>query len=875
MRRVLPSGQPPQLGKSTFHPSLRFRAIAPCRPKNHLVSGSRLFSLDYGASKPSGRSARRLARSDIEGISLEAPAFQVPNDEDLTFSEALKTGTLEILYQHRKKRSKPHERYVKYPAVGDSAYGKWQYLTFDEQKMREESDIKASLSTNLRLIDQPGNESDIQLWGCLLEFCHRRMGYEGVVMLWQSVLKKRTLRQVDGPLAQAFWARILGAAVTNHAFLREVVDYGRWLYQQHGVQWPKLYSTVMNHMLSHGDRDEVLQWHITLDSLYPIDEAEVTALMMDHITIPDPKVQQSLQLLYKYGRHHTMYDLIIPFLYSQGHDFLARQWRKVFLLVNDYPVSSASRPFLRYLMAYYSRNMRFRDEEIAVASTAPVDRIGAPGHELSTVSTTGQNLSYLVNRVHGETFGIHEKPYNDSLGAKWLASTWVSLDFAISVLHTLGVEEIGPMSLRAIAWRERLARRLRSRLGQLTQFNIRIAESNYVRALRYYASIDDDEALQEFVSSDIHPDVFDNEEALPEVLANCVREGDWITYRLILTTIIAGSSDQLRIKSNQVLESCLRQGNGQMALRIMQELRSENIGLLPSASDLVSRFVVQHLSPHRENSEPTQKMRDIVNLHWSLCRELAYTRFPPAVGAWRTILFRLGREGRLHDLERQCLDIVRMYFSYQRSPDPMWACAKVDLPPELRTDSPNEQFHELPRDIGLQREDHPLRLIFDRNMQNSIVRWGFQYTPYSSYSEVRATAILNKDDPTPTDPVKRRKDNTPPVEYHFARGIRLIAMLRDRGIFYQQGTIKKQVTLRLIDLYRGEGRVEYEWVGGNRQIKQRRRKNRLNLAEAKRLCDKAWGEEDMITPSLFELESTINKVEVRDNVMSPPHMSSC
>lgn len=856
MPQVRLAARHPHVGISKFYHILKLRTIIHDGPRRYSGSGTgtRPFSV---ASGPSASLPRR-ATSDTDQVSLTltAPAFESQDQEDLTFSEALKLGALEMLYKHR-KRPKPHKIYVKYPALGDSIYGKWQFLSLDEERMRHESDIKASDSNIPRLIDQPENESDMKLWSCLLEFCHRRMGYEGVVLMWQSVLKKKTLHQVDGPLPEAFWGRILSTAVANEAFLREVTDYARWLYQEHDVQWPKLYSTVMRYMLTNGDTNQVLRWHVNLASTYPINEEEFAGLMKEYITIPDSKIQESLRLLYKTGLNRTMYDLMIPYLYSQGHEFLARQWRRVFLLVNDGPTSSAAKPFLRYLIAYYScGNTRLTKEEVEIANLTPVGSGSASDDlDLSKPANSGLNMSYLMNRVHGETFGIHEKPYNDKLGAKWLASTWVSLDFAINVLYTLGVQEIGPLSLRAIAWRERLAKPFLSRINQLAQLKIGLPQSNYVRALRHHANVGDDKALKELVHSDIHPDIFDKEDVQHELLDNCIRMGEWTTYRLILKTMMAVSSDHMRIKSNQVLASCLRQGNGRMALRIMQELRSQKIALTSAASYLVSSYTAHHLSPHRGPPEE----RDLVNLHRSLCRELALTRFPPAVESWQTLLLRLGREGRLDDLERLSIEILKMFNNYRKSDSPTWACHKVDVPKILRGESPYDEFQELPRDLGIRHEHHPLRLVFDRSMQSLIVRWGFSYTHYGSHGETTATLILNE------TTAQRETHNTPPSNYYFARGIRLIAMLRDRGLFYFEATIKKQVILRLADLYRGGGRVDYEWVGGNRRTTVRRRRNRLTLAEAKQLCDKAWGNEG-ITPSLLELEKIIEAAEVNDEV---------
>lgn len=849
MPRALLSGLHAHAGISNFYPSLRWTATAHYGLNTHHNSGRQAFSVASGPTT----SLRRRATSDDEG--------------DLSFSEALKLDALEIMNK-RRKRKRPSVTQVKNPVLGQSVYGKWQFLIMDEATMRKESDIKASASTLLRLVDQPENESDMELWSCLLEFCQRRMGYEGVAMLWQSVMKKKSLSRVDGNVAQDFWARILSFAVGNEEFLSEVAEYARWLYQTHGVQWPKLYSTIMHSILPKGDVGKVVSWHITLASTYPLQEAEFTKIMKEYIAIPDPKIQESLRRLYSVSQHRAMYDLIVPHLYSQGQELLARKWRKDFLLVNDGPISTAARPFLRYLIAYFSVGTKFTEDEIAIADP-PSGTWNSASHssdlDPSASASPGHDLTYLINRVEGKQFAIHEKPYNDQLGARWLASTWVSLDFAINVLHTLGVQEIGPLSLRAIAWREQLAEPFLARLKQLARLQIGFPESNYARALRQHASVGDDEALKELVRSDIHPDIFDNEEVQQELLASCLDMEDWETHHLVARTLMAASADQLGVNSNQVLETSLRQGDAKLALQIIQEMKSQRIGLTSASSHMVSAFVANSLSPHRGEVE---QRRD-VNVYRSLCRELASTRFPPAVAAWRAVLLRLARERRLLDVERLSIEIINMYNSFKESKSPMWACSMVDLPDILHYESPFKDFQELPSHLVLRRDDHPLSMIFDSKMQSAIIRWGFTYTNYNADAEVRATAVLN------ADPERLTHNKTEPRDFHFARGVRLLAMLRDRGLLYHPLTIRKAITLRLIDLYRGRGAMAYEWVGGKKELRHLRRLNRLNLLEAKELCDKAWSagaattnkawrESDAVVPDLLELQEKISEVEVID-----------
>lgn len=854
MPRVLLSTRQSHQGISKLIWNLRgnFRGFLQ-HDRNHVV-----FALDRRASSVAFSSpaysqfpaSAKKASKAAEVIAVE-DHVGVPEDEVTSFSQQLKEGIAgTISRKHVLSASKSPT--VQYPSPGSDLYGKWQSLSLDHERLLVESDINASDSQLVRLIDQPGNESDIQLWSCLLEFCYRWMGRDGVIMIWQAVSKRRNLHQVDGALAQAFWGVILRAAVTSDTLLREVVAYAEWLLEDHGTPWPQLYTTVMSYMLPNRPRDEVLRWHMTLSPSFGPGELEFVDMLKKFITDPEPKMQETLQLLYSWSTHRKLYDILIPHLYDKGHAHLASQWRRLFAGHGDSPASLAARPFLRYLVAYYPET-QLSEEELAVAGLAlhgqEGSKLGTVRHSLhAEAAINGQNLSYLVNRVHGETFGIREKPYNDRLGSKWFASTWVPLDFAISVVYTMGINGIGPLSLQSIALREGHAQGVLHRIDQLHQLNIRLPETNYVAAIRHYATVGDNEALQELLNCDIHPDIFDDEVAQEQLLNHCLNGEGWGTYQLLLKTRLAVTSHSVAVSSDKILQSCTRQGNGPMTLALLRGLCSRNLQPAPMTSHMLSSFVLQNLSPNAEG----RNVRQHVDLQVSLCRQLSTTRFPPAVEAWQTLLYRLGREQRLIDLERLSLDILRLFVNYAESDTPMWISHVADVPQILRSESPYQHFQKLPRDLPLSHDGHPLRQIFDKKLQEAIVRWGFTHTKYSSESEASALAILHGED----------GETSEPADFHFARGIRLLAMLRDQGLRVQHMTVRKQAVIRLRDLYRGGGDARYEWIGGNPRLKMRRVRNQLSLSEAKKLCDLAWGRE--VVPSLPELMSVLQQA-MRDD----------
>lgn len=786
--------------------------------------------------------------------SEEVTAGQL-DDKDISSSEGLRQSTPQALSRNGASPD-TEPRLGACPPLGSNLYGKWQSLFLDAERLAHESDINSTGGRDVRLVDQPENEHDMELWSCLLEFVHRRMGRDGVVMLWQAVFKRRNLYQLDGPLAQAFWDTILKSAVNDNNFLLEVIEYAEWMLETHHVRWPRLYSTVISHMVeNHCSGRELAMWHTTLMPSFGPDEAEFVDLLEKFIAIPG-HTQDRLRRLYKSSVYRKLYDILIPYLYTRGHAKLAMKWRLIFTEVNDVPVSLGARPFIRYLVAYFPETP-LTDDELRVAgllSNKPTDENPTALPPESAVNS--QTLSYLINRVHGESFGIQEKPYNDKLGAKWFASSWVGLDFAIHLIYTMGVQDIGPLSLQSIALREGNAQGVLYRIEQLRQLKIKLPKTNYAAAIQQHAASGDNESLLELIHSDVHPDVFDDEVAQDELLAGCVRAGDWKTYRLVLGTRLAVLSGSGATASYRMLESCVRRSDSVMALQVLQEMAAHNLAMAPTISHVLSGFILQNLSRHIK----PHKRRKHVDLQVSLCRQLAATRFPPAVEVWQTLLYHLGREKRLVDLERLSLHILRLFADHAGSDQPMWISHMADIPPILHSQRPFEKFQKLPRDLPLRHPKHPLNQIFDPKLQSAIVRWGFTNTPYSREAEDAAASVLNSTSPAAPD-----EDGRVPADFHFARGIKLLAMLRDRGMAENEKKVQKQATKWLIDLYRGEGRADYEWQGGNTYISLMRMRTRFSLAEAKKLCDEAWDRGEVV-PSLFELDREIEATEREDRV---------
>ncbi|KAB5563400.1 hypothetical protein GE09DRAFT_1057068 [Coniochaeta sp. 2T2.1] len=716
----------------------------------------------------------------------------------------------------------------KQPRHRVARYGKWQTLATQYHELKREADISGKIGPP-RLVDDPANVNDIELWHAILNFRYRQDGYEGVAGVLEALRARKALWQVEGPSAAAFWDTILREAVLDNASLLSVWEYAEWMYEAHGVRWPKLQETVLSSFITRKiSPAEAISWHIRLSPNYPLDARSFTDLLQRFIGDPDPVVQEILSGLYQTSKHRQLYDNLVPQLYAEGNLSLARAWRFRLLVYGDNPSSFAARPFLRFMAGYFPRVYMNHNESLAAGVTEGTRGVSKPEAKLAEIEGVG-GYRQLINRIHGRTFGIKEKTYNDTLGARWFASSWISVDLAVDVVRFLGLDEIGPLSLQSIALREGHPDRILDRIDQLEISGISIGESSYAKAIRHFATMDDRETLKDLLHSDLHPDVFENPDMQKEILRMAMRTGDWAPYRLVLSVKLAVALDALALESNRLAHESLEAGDYQMTIRMLGDMQRRGVQILPSTSDIISVHMIAMLGPHKKVTEP------LLDHYVVLCRLVMATRFPLATEALKVLLHRLGtsKEGRLEELERVSLEILERYDTVRNSTRPTLNVHRFDVPDLLKEDHDYRSFELVPRELSLRHDLHPIQRVFDRAFRRDIIHWSF-----------KARHVHR---PLPNS----AKNPQQPIDFSFARGIRLLAILRDHGVVFDMDDVKelrRAVELHLVTAL-ALGSPGPGASPTSRWIVQ------VGLEQSKRLCDEAWGKE-LLSP-LSNLEEKV------------------
>ncbi|CAK7240504.1 MAG: hypothetical protein STHCBS139747_001946 [Sporothrix thermara] len=790
--------------------------------------------------------------------------------------------------------------------LGAQHYGKWRELVFDYDRLMFESGlVPAALSASNvpRSVDRPENAGDVRLWSALFNFAQRRGDIDGALVVWREIFQRRQLHEVDGAVASAFWSAVLDAALdaADEGFLESTWAYAEWMLDTHGSQWPHYYRLVVGACLDSGEYGRALRWHLRLSPHFALSKRAFFDLLKTYITNPTPALQDTLRDIYATSLHRPLYDTIVPLLWSRGHSKLAMDWRETLVWHGDLPSSSASRPFLQFVAGYYP-NVELTLQEQTMIGCQPEQHLvpSAPdaGPKTPDLPT---NLFHLMNRVHGETFGIQDKStFNDKIGARWFATTWVSLETAINVLYSLGIAEIGPLSLQSIALRSADPAGVVRSLEHLEQCQISIGSSNYAKAVRHLAKMGDAETLNELLHSTLHPDVFNDIVQQRAALGAATYTGDWRTHRLVLAVRLAVSEDALTATANQLLVASLRQKRKGLALRLLDEFSARGIEMPPATCESIADIVLHDAPGKFDPNTPPD-----VDFYAAFCRRLAAQRLPVPTEAWRNILLIYGRQGRLADLEKTALEIVDHYVSLQTatlpttpissssssSPSfsfpsipsssfsslpssssssstlltsrlPMSAADElasfkvhVDNVPEVvrgNTDrEPDVGYRRLPRDLPFDHPLHPLSLIFSQEILQSIVRWYFHRkmafrqkqsvrvffpghlsskTPNSSMSPTEHTTEAR---PAADKQALARLRHAPPSDFSMAGGIRLLAMLRSRGVSVPKAIVRSEALVCIAALYGPKSTTTRYWHPA-------RSMNQLKLVEVKAFCDAAW-----------------------------------
>ncbi|WDK23316.1 pentatricopeptide repeat domain-containing protein [Colletotrichum graminicola] len=624
---------------------------------------------------------------------------------------------------------------------------------------------------NLRLVDMSKNQNNASFWLSVLEAAQRQHGQDGVLAVWNVVQHRKTLYDVKSEGVESFWRTILEAILPNEDELKDAFLFSEWLLRAHAVQWPSLYTTTISYCLRNGQYRRAMQWHLRLMPNFDPGREEFSVLLQKFAVTAKADLQQTLQTIYVTSLHRSLYNELIPLLYRSGRSQHCNEWRSLFIRQRDLPRPTPdSQPYLRYLARYFPSITLELEEQMVLG--------------LNSSSYWNEQDDALWDAMKGAQGDEDDAPgrrHSDTLGARWFASSWIPLDFAIHAAHALGVRQIGPLSLQSIALRESTAHGVVARIEQLRKVNIGIGCSVYSLVLKRFAENEDNELLYELLHTDIHPDVFDDPLILASIRDKALKEGAWKTHRLLLAIQPAMVEESVNSTSNLLLQECVKHGQRRQVLALLDDMRSMNIDVSTATVRHICSSVLDILP---WNPRTTATNRDAWNMAIACITRLVLLKKPVHSHYWQKIIFGLGKFGRIGELEDLCLGIIDTYGKLCASEGGLLPVHYLDVPPSDLDGHSTDVL--VPADLSITHEHHPVRRIFDnRALHAAIVRWGFKAGFSKCSSNWRMVSI----------------NSTATSEYSVARGVRFLAILNERGIPFRAAVVREEVIRCLARAY--------------------------------------------------------------------------
>ncbi|RDA89924.1 hypothetical protein CP533_6215 [Ophiocordyceps camponoti-saundersi (nom. inval.)] len=634
----------------------------------------------------------------------------------------------------------------------------------------------------------------------------------------------------------------------------------------------------MYHSIEHARFREAARWHFRLARLFCTGTDVFGTLISSFACDSSPEMQNGLRSLYIVSSKRGLYDFIIPTLFSAGKSELARRWRRTLVLFNDFPTTAESLPFLKFIFSFYP-TIELTKEELSVASF------------VSHNSRHGEDET--VEPPANPQDDASKGQFSDSVVAKWLASSWASVEFAINFVHRLGLRKLGPRSLQSLALREKDARAVANRLAHIERLGIGVGETTYCRVLVFFAKHSKDHLLASLLDCDVHPDEFDDVKLRHRLRSASIEAEDierarlWEGVEQALMQLDSSRKVHALQKLDLPLLSMSEVG------RILDQIEAAKLSVTQrQATNLLSRVIdgiSQHPSEWYVLLETSGKSaRSHLDNAIAVIRRIALHDVAIPINYWKLLLLNLGRLGFFDELEHMCLELVQRYspasktmvlVHYEDWPRPPAARMAAEeakqpepIPTELdetghcnlkvsnarETGLNRESGHKdgfenssvpaearprtawyraseknhLPTDFPFTHRDHPLQKLFDPRLQQSIVRWGFDQT-------LRIP---------PKSPALLRMNSAGISRFDMACGVRLLALLRDQGVLIDSQIVLSTVLKRI-----GVSKVP------GRMIHRARDGNELNLRLMKRLVDEAWGSE--LLPNPIKLRDEIDRLK--------------
>lgn len=696
----------------------------------------------------------------------------------------------------------------------------WESRLVSFEQYQHESNLGDIFRKGSRLVDHPMYCMDFNLWLELIRFRRRQSDIAGTAIIWREIQSRNIQLPLQGTNADEAWDQFIKFGWETSSIRQNVIIYARRLRSDTGQAWGKLYFKIISDCLE--KPRTAFSMHKRLHHEFPPTSEQLKQLFFQAIS--SKPAFAAFKGLYKDLTNRDMYDTIIPHLCRTKNYAYAIKWHNLLMRVKDLPSSSAAAEPLIYHLAIYA------DINHALKLVKAMVDAGVALAPIAKAKDKAFMSREIMNRHLGETHGIAPKVISDEFCARIFATTMFSIDTIISGLRFLGVDNIGPLSLRELVLREGPSPSVcRRRIDQLNNVGITLGDSTFCALVDSLASRGERQLLEDVVKCDMHTDAFEDEELQEALLMSYRLSGDHRQADRTLAILTARSSldNKAIVYWNVLLRSALKRQDKDNTYQILEKMQELNIPVNAKTSNYVSSYL---LSKRRTSRRPTN-IEDLPAVI-AICQRILRTGgvLPPS--AWTEILRRLGMMGHLIEFEKLALWLADWYSN------PTERALQLSLFSQKKIDA-------LPKNLPTNHPRHPLHIIFPAVAQQAIVAWSFQHV---GDIEQRVTKL-------------RKKGLT------WRWGLELLGKLKQRNVTVIWSTVSKACRLRLIALF-GNGR-------SNRKVNRRvHLQNQVyQLEYFANEMERLWGKELFRIDDSWPRDDTMRMLKLKQMVMCKPLLS--
>lgn len=654
-----------------------------------------------------------------------------------------------------------------------------------------ESDVTAPIGGKLRLVDNRHPPVDFARWCKLLAFRIRLDGHHGAWDIFEGLRSRNIDLPVEGQDAERLWDAIVPASFTLNTSA-SLLSYAQDLYTRTGRQYENLYALVVGHYLPN-DKMNALLSHGRLKALgLPKPGSLRTLILNSEMTVQGAT---TLKHIYKDFRDTGIYDVLITRLCARRQYGDAVFWHFRLMEEQDHPSSMEVVEPLRQFLSLTGRYGVLESVNETLRRVFKDYRYSDSRRNNSYAYSEAESSQPAPSSVRPLSSG---GIVSDQFCARAFATKAFNPGFVIRSLKAFSVRSIGPLALRELGLRCRsllksfkadtsdpfaaLAQEMAVQLDQLKAANIEIAPCKFTALVLKLVRDGQGVLLDAVLSSDQHPDVYEDEDLQVRLLQFHLAAGDMAQVHHALAVLTIGHQNLACQGWNSLLQAHLgsktpdRLSSASRVLSMMRRLQ------VPVSVKTMRMSYFDLLNPPKpgkrvsHNPEATQKLH-FVSRMW--LDGLTSGLNVPA-SSWNGIIRHYGRRGLYSDLER-----LALWLAYHYSNRAKYVA--------------NSAYRR--------RTVRQLNLVFPPMMQRAIVEWYFQSLQYPALALAPAPRIISNGDAQTLGLSTLSRSELPPVIADaplYLRGLALLRVLHRYGLRVDSSDVRRAVSQRLVILF-GDG----------------------------------------------------------------------